>query len=51
MKTEKKFITIIFSIEQYDWLKQAKKKRMQSISAILREFVNEAMANEKAKQP
>jgi len=39
-------ITIIFSIEQYDWLKQAKKKRMQSISAILREFVNKEMENE-----
>ena len=46
MKNNKKIINTILSNEQYNWLKQAKKQRLQSMTAIIRELLNKEIANE-----
>lgn len=46
MKKGKKIIPIIFSDKQYEWLKKTSKARLQSISLMMREFVNKEMEDE-----
>ena len=46
-KRETKIVPIIFSIEQYNWLKKKSQYTYQSMSALIRNLLNEKISEEK----